>query len=301
MCLRSVVLSAALLILPLPLIADTVTTFTLNDVTFADGATATGTITIDVTTGVPTGVDMVYSDGAVTDDFIAAPSYFSNGPYSTINSFDPANEYLNFSLPVSTLVGYTGGNICSDEPICAIGSAFVDFRVINSLETGSLDAPSESTPAVPEPSTLALLGTGILGLAGAAHRRRPHQRKGVLTMSRRHTKRISALSAIALVMAALASKPAAAVPIVGLTLAAAAIQGQTPGLQRTKVQRADVSVPGREAVIAHVELAPGARAGLHTHPGEEMAYVMEGEAELLVEGQPAHMVKAGDALSFRLE
>ena len=82
--------------------------------------------------------------------------------------------------------------------------------------------------------------------------------------------------------------------ILGLTLAAAAMQGQTPDLQRTIVQRADISVPGREAVIAHVELAPGARAGFHTHPGEEITYVTEGEAELLVEGQPVRMVKAGD-------
>jgi quercetin dioxygenase-like cupin family protein len=82
--------------------------------------------------------------------------------------------------------------------------------------------------------------------------------------------------------------------ILGLMLATAAIQGQTSGLQRTIVQRADVSVPGREAVIVRVELAPGARAGFHTHPGEEIAYVIEGEAELLIEGQPARIVKAGD-------
>ena len=82
--------------------------------------------------------------------------------------------------------------------------------------------------------------------------------------------------------------------ILGLTLAAATIQAQPPGLQRTVVQRADVSVPGREAVIARAEIAPGARSGFHTHPGEEMAYVIEGEGELLVEGQPALNVKAGD-------
>lgn len=82
--------------------------------------------------------------------------------------------------------------------------------------------------------------------------------------------------------------------IPGLTLAAVALLAQTPGLQRTVVQKADVSVPGREAVIAHVEIAPGARAGRHTHPGEEMGYVMEGEGEVLIEGQPARKVKAGD-------
>jgi quercetin dioxygenase-like cupin family protein len=85
--------------------------------------------------------------------------------------------------------------------------------------------------------------------------------------------------------------------VLGLAVAAATgslVEAQAPGLQRTIVQRADVSVPGRETVIARVEIAPGASAGFHTHPGEEMAYVMEGEAELSVEGQPTRTVKVGD-------
>ena len=77
-------------------------------------------------------------------------------------------------------------------------------------------------------------------------------------------------------------------------LSTAALFAQNPGIQRTIVHKADVSVPGREAVIARVEVAPGARAGRHTHPGEEISYVAEGEGEILVEGQPARRVKAGD-------
>jgi quercetin dioxygenase-like cupin family protein len=69
---------------------------------------------------------------------------------------------------------------------------------------------------------------------------------------------------------------------------------QNPGVQRTVVQRKDISVPGREAVIAHVEIAPGASVGRHTHPGEEISYVMEGEGEVLIQGQPALKIKAGD-------
>lgn len=41
--------------------------------------------------------------------------------------------------------------------------------VITSLTTSTFEA--NETPAVPEPSTIALLGTGILGLAGAARRK----------------------------------------------------------------------------------------------------------------------------------
>jgi quercetin dioxygenase-like cupin family protein len=66
-------------------------------------------------------------------------------------------------------------------------------------------------------------------------------------------------------------------------------------LKREMVGRADVSVPGREAVIARVEVAPGGKAGRHTHPGDEISYVMEGEATLLVDGQPPRKVKAGES------
>jgi len=69
---------------------------------------------------------------------------------------------------------------------------------------------------------------------------------------------------------------------------------QNPGLQRTVVHRSDVSVPGREAVVARVELAPAAKAGRHTHPGDEISYILEGEGEILIEGQSPRKVKAGD-------
>lgn len=56
-----------------------------------------------------------------------------------------------------------------------------------------------------------------------------------------------------------------------------------------------MSVPNREAIVARVELAPGAVAGWHTHPGDEISYVMEGEGTLMVAGQPLRKVKAGDS------
>lgn len=72
------------------------------------------------------------------------------------------------------------------------------------------------------------------------------------------------------------------------------IVAQIPALTRTIVTKADVSVPGREAVIARVEVAPGGVAGWHTHPGDEISYVTEGEATLMVAGQPPRKVTAGE-------
>lgn len=80
-----------------------------------------------------------------------------------------------------------------------------------------------------------------------------------------------------------------------LALAAGAILAQASGLSRQLVGKADVSVPGREAVVARVEVPPGAKAGRHTHPGDEISYIIEGEAMLLVDGQPPRKVKAGES------
>jgi quercetin dioxygenase-like cupin family protein len=76
----------------------------------------------------------------------------------------------------------------------------------------------------------------------------------------------------------------------------AALFAQNPGVQRNIVTRGDVSVPGREAIIASVEIAPGASVGRHTHPGEEISYVTDGEGELLIEGQPVRKLKTGDGM-----
>ena len=80
---------------------------------------------------------------------------------------------------------------------------------------------------------------------------------------------------------------------IGLVIAGA-LFAQNTGVKRTVVYTADVSVPGREAVITRVEIAPGASAGRHTHPGDEISYVIEGEADILVDGQPVKKVNAGD-------
>jgi quercetin dioxygenase-like cupin family protein len=70
---------------------------------------------------------------------------------------------------------------------------------------------------------------------------------------------------------------------------------RSAGLTRTLLTREDVSVSGREAVVARVEIAPGGQAGRHTHPGDEISYVLEGEAVLLIDGQPPRHLKAGDS------
>ena len=93
---------------------------------------------------------------------------------------------------------------------------------------------------------------------------------------------------------AAASKAVKALLLVGLA-SAGALMAQNSGLTRTMVGRGDVSVPGREAVVARVEVAPGGKAGRHSHPGDEISYIIEGEGTLLIDGEPPRIVKAGES------
>jgi len=68
------------------------------------------------------------------------------------------------------------------------------------------------------------------------------------------------------------------------------------GVQRTIVQRGDISVPGREAVALRIEIAPGGSTGRHTHSGDETDYVLEGQLEVTIDGHEPKIVKAGEAI-----
>ena len=72
---------------------------------------------------------------------------------------------------------------------------------------------------------------------------------------------------------------------------------QAPGLWRTDLQREDLSVPGREMVQSRVDIGPEAPLVRHTHPGEEIIYVLEGSLEYQLEGQPPKTYNAGEALT----
>ena len=89
---------------------------------------------------------------------------------------------------------------------------------------------------------------------------------------------------------------AVAVLLVGSGLALHAARAQAPGIKRTELQRHDLSVPGREVVQVRVEVAPGIVAPRHSHPGEEIVYVIEGTLEYEVEGRPPVTLKAGEVL-----
>jgi len=84
--------------------------------------------------------------------------------------------------------------------------------------------------------------------------------------------------------------------IVGSGLALHVARAQQPGVTRNDLQRHDLSIPGREAIQTIVAIAPGVTAPRHSHPGEEIVYVIEGLLEYQLEGKPAVTLKAGEVL-----
>ena len=86
---------------------------------------------------------------------------------------------------------------------------------------------------------------------------------------------------------------AAALGTAGL---AAAAPPPTGGVTRIDLQRHDLSIPGWETIQARVDIAPGAAAPRHTHPGEEIIYVLEGSMQYQVAGGPWRTFEAGNVL-----
>jgi quercetin dioxygenase-like cupin family protein len=98
-----------------------------------------------------------------------------------------------------------------------------------------------------------------------------------MTMER--TNRMAYAAGTALMMAALAS-----------------LHAQQTGFKRTVVQQGELSAPGREVVQAVAEIQPGGQSGKHTHPGEEVAYILEGTVVIEMQGKPDVSKKAGEGI-----
>jgi quercetin dioxygenase-like cupin family protein len=65
-------------------------------------------------------------------------------------------------------------------------------------------------------------------------------------------------------------------------------------LKRTELQHAASSIPGREIVQVLTEIPVGVESGWHTHPGEEVGYILTGTVEMKIEGRPSLTLNAGD-------
>lgn len=160
--------------------ADTIVPFTFN-ASLLPG-TVSGTVDVDTTNGTIGFTDFTVSILGTNYLFNTTP--FIQGPVPSPPTLyralfkDASNHTFQLALPLTSLVGYMGSAICSESLTCydhpplktSVPSLFV-FSMnpihVDAAESGSL------TPAspVPEPSSLALLSTGLLGAGGAARKR----------------------------------------------------------------------------------------------------------------------------------
>ena len=89
---------------------------------------------------------------------------------------------------------------------------------------------------------------------------------------------------------------ATAVLIAGTSLALSMARSQESGIKRADLLQHDLAVAGRQVVQVRVDFAPGVAFPAHSHPGEEIAYVIEGVLEYRLDGKPPVTLKAGEVL-----
>jgi hypothetical protein len=185
--------------------ADTIETFALSG-DFAPGQAAflgspTGTVTVDTTLGVVDAVNLSFSNyGTYAANLTEDSPFISYGPEVEVAASWHENNMQQTSfavedifLPVSSLIGYTGGAICSLDTPCADGMSAADYLTRSgdfldgelTLESAGTNGDSDSVrvnelddnavAATPEPSGLVLLGTGLVGGAAMLCRKRSNE------------------------------------------------------------------------------------------------------------------------------
>lgn len=89
----------------------------------------------------------------------------------------------------------------------------------------------------------------------------------------------------------------AIVLIIGILVGAGGgqlLRAQAIPLKPTDLLKTDVAdFNGIEVLVTQVEFAPGATSGRHMHPGQEVAYVLDGSGVLEVEGQATSVREVG--------
>jgi quercetin dioxygenase-like cupin family protein len=76
--------------------------------------------------------------------------------------------------------------------------------------------------------------------------------------------------------------------------AEAAPPATTSGVTRKILSQMDGPASGYVTIIVEATIEAGATVARHTHPGIESGYVIEGELDLPIQGQPTLKLKPGD-------
>ncbi|HXN49115.1 MAG TPA: PEP-CTERM sorting domain-containing protein [Bryobacteraceae bacterium] len=153
-----------------PAMHASIITFVATGVT-QSGSTLSGDVVINTTTGSVSSLSLTMSSPlsftANTLDSI------DTGPASGFYVIEARNgttfPFISLDIPTATLVGYTGGSMCTVGSTCPNGISFSEASSTSNATTSGF--VSGSLTASPEPSSLALVGGAMLGLAAWRRRR----------------------------------------------------------------------------------------------------------------------------------
>ncbi|KQV36373.1 cupin domain-containing protein [Rhizobium sp. Root1204] len=84
--------------------------------------------------------------------------------------------------------------------------------------------------------------------------------------------------------------------LVLIATASASPAASAQQLQRTDLLKNDIGVAGYEIVQVRVDFTPGQLAPKHSHPGEEVAYVLKGTLQYELEGRKSVTLSVGQSL-----